>query len=175
MQALDITGQVFGRLTVIHKAWSDEHGITWSCKCACGNQYAVYGHSLRSGKTKSCGCWHREHSGQINKSHGRSSTPEYSVWEAMRARCTNPSNKHYKNYGGRGVGVCVSWIKFSNFFADMGQRPSSLHSLERVDNDLGYSPENCRWATRKEQQNNMRTNRRLTYKGTTRTVAQWAA
>ena len=107
--------------------------------------------------------------------HRKSRTPEYRVWCSMKARCNDPKHKAYKRYGGRGLAVCDQWLySFENFLADMGKRPSPEHSLDRIDNDLGYSPNNCRWATRLEQANNQSTNRRITFNGKTQTVTEWA-
>jgi hypothetical protein len=103
-----------------------------------------------------------------------SRTCEYSIWQAMVQRCTNPNNKGYLKYGGRGIGVCDRWREYENFLADMGRRPSDSHSLDRINNDKGYEPSNCRWATLIEQANNTRTNKHLTFRGRTQTVADWA-
>lgn len=105
---------------------------------------------------------------------GRSKRTEYTVWLSMRQRCLNPNATKYPSYGGRGITICERWNEFNNFLADMGHRPTPAHTLDRKKNDLGYSPENCRWATRKEQQNNRGCNVRLTYLGKTQTMTEWA-
>jgi hypothetical protein len=105
--------------------------------------------------------------------HGMWSTPTYASWADMLSRCRNPKGKQWKDYGGRGIRVCRRWLKFENFVADMGLRPKG-RTLDRVDNDRNYTPANCRWATRLEQQNNQRRNVRLSYGGQTKTLAQWA-
>ncbi len=106
--------------------------------------------------------------------HGKSRSPIYSRWQGMKDRCLNPKNPRFADYGGRGITVCERWMKFENFYMDMGDVPSAEHQLDRRDNSKGYSPENCRWATRQEQQNNMRSNRILTFNETSKTVTQWA-
>lgn len=110
------------------------------------------------------------------RTHGEAwSTPEYHVWQAMIQRCTNPSNPRFRNYGARGIVVCDSWRRsFAAFLSDMGRRPSARHSLDRIDNDRSYSPDNCRWATIGVQSRNRRTNRLLTHDGRTLTIAEWA-
>lgn len=108
------------------------------------------------------------------KTHGLNGTPEHIVWTSMRGRCLNPNNHAYSSYGGRGIDICPRWDDFLLFLEDMGAKPSRVHSLERKNNDLGYSPENCVWATRREQANNRRSSRWITFNGETRTLAQWA-
>ena len=105
--------------------------------------------------------------------HGMSKAPEYNSWNNMKARCFNSNNKRYLDWGGRGITVCDRWLDFENFLADMGSRPTAKHSLDRIDNNADYSPENCRWSTRVEQQNNTRYNRLITIGNDTRTIAQW--
>ena len=105
--------------------------------------------------------------------HGLSGTPEYQSWIDMKHRCFNPNNKQYSNYGGRGIGVCDRWLNLENFLADMGSRPTAKHSLDRINNNGNYSPENCRWSTKKEQQNNQRSNHLITIACVTLTIAQW--
>ena len=107
------------------------------------------------------------------RSHGMSGTPEHRTWKKMRERCHNPNHKYYHNYGGRGVTICEAWDDFTTFFADMGERPSAKHSIDRIENDKGYCRNNCKWSTRKEQSNNRRSNRYLTYKGETLNITQW--
>ena len=109
-----------------------------------------------------------------NRRHGMSQTPEYYAWRAMKHRCSAEQSPDYKYYGARGIRVCDRWLKFQNFYADMGKRPSSEHSLERIDNNGNYEPTNCKWATRREQTVNRRRNRFLTFQGRTLTIADWA-
>lgn len=106
--------------------------------------------------------------------HGRSTTREYMIWASMKRRCTKPNAPDFARYGGRGITVCESWLKFDGFFADMGVKPTERHTLERIDNDLGYEPGNCRWATTTEQANNKRTNRLVEYRGERMTIANAA-
>jgi hypothetical protein len=117
------------------------------------------------------------HDGSASFKHGAASrsglTPTYRIWRDMKSRCSNPNRKDYRYYGGRGIKVCERWLEFSNFLADMGERPEGL-TLERKDNNLGYSKENCRWATRAEQNLNSRNNRNITYAGKTLCIRQWA-
>lgn len=126
---------------------------------------------LKSGNTMSCGCYKSEQAA----SHGMSDSSEYKIWDAMLQRCGNPKTQKYTAYGGRGITVCAEWSSFEQFYKDMGPRPSKDHSIDRIDNNGNYCKENCRWATRKEQQNNKRSNRMLTCKGETHTLTQWAA
>lgn len=143
----------------------------WMCKCSCGKNVTVDGKSLRNGQ-KSCGCIRKETKPRYK--HGLSTSPEYKAWAGMRSRCRNENDAAFANYGGRGIEVCQRWSAFENFFEDMGRRPDGL-SIERVDNNQGYSKENCKWATPFEQSNNKRTNQKLTIHGVTKTVGQWAA
>jgi hypothetical protein len=106
--------------------------------------------------------------------HGMTDTPEHRIWLGMKGRCSNPNYEGYHNYGGRGIRVCDRWLLFANFIADMGHRPSPLHSIERIDNDGHYDPGNCKWATREEQNRNSRQNVKLTHNGQTMTIAEWA-
>lgn len=170
---IDIRGQTFGRLRVMRKAHSDANGKPfWECVCACGKHKYAYGSDLRSARVQSCGCLQKE--GNSNRSHGMTRTSTYEIWKSMRQRCENPNVKPYCNYGGRGIKVCKRWQKFENFYADMGVRPAGL-SLERRDNNKGYAPSNCYWATRKEQANNTRRRRTLKAHGREQTVYAWAA
>ena len=173
MKKKELTGKRFGRLLVLRLSRGTRHGLKWSCLCDCGAKKVIYGHSLTTGRTTSCGCYHDECS-RKPKRHGSVHSPEYKVWGEMIQRCYNPANKHFKNYGGRGISVCFRWQDFLKFIDDIGMRLSSKHSIERRNNNGDYKPSNCYWATRQEQQNNMRTNRRLTHDGRTQTVAQWA-
>lgn len=179
VRATDIIGKRFGRLLAVTVVGKDKHGRTLvSCECLCGNIVEVCCSPLAAGRTRSCGCLQKEaavNMGRSSRTHGMSRSPEYEAWKSMLKRCTNLRYVRYPDYGGRGITVCDCWLKFENFYKDMGPRPSPDHSLERKDNDGGYCKENCIWATRKEQQNNLRSNVRLSYNGETRTLVQWAA
>lgn len=156
---LDLTNQRFGRL-IARKPTNKRYYryVIWLCICDCGNTCLVSSGSLTSGNTRSCGCIKQERTvkmGKANKTHGMCKTLEWEVWHAMIQRCENPNHAAYARYGGRGIKVCERWHKFENFYEDMGDRPEGL-TLERRNNEKGYYPENCYWATQKEQSNNRR-------------------
>lgn len=167
----DIDNQRFARLTVIGYAGQRSNASIWWCRCDCGKTIQTFGSNLRKGNTKSCGCLNQEMLTARGTHHMSKSRP-YRQWVKMKSRCLNKDNPQYLNYGGRGITVCDRWLKFENFFEDMGSRPDGM-TLERVNNNLGYSPENCQWATSKEQNNNKRQNRIITMNGVRKTVAQW--
>lgn len=180
MKPLDITGQLFGRLTAIRFIESKLIGSKlhriWECRCACGALVAIKISYLTSGDTQSCGCLSAEISKRgRRRRHSGSGTPEFNVWVGMKQRCGNPSNPAYKDYGGRGISVCRDWLEFENFLRDMGPRPSPNHSIERINNDKGYSADNCKWEVRVAQANNRRSSRQITFQGQTKTLAQWSA
>lgn len=171
MQFLDLTGQQFGRWTVLTRGPNQGRHICWLCQCVCGIQRIVSSTNLVQARSTSCGCLHRE----IVTTHDASDSLEYQSWVAMKSRCYVKSNVGYRYYGGRGITVCNRWVSsFENFLSDMGTRPSPQHSLDRIDPDGHYSPSNCRWALRTTQDNNRRSNRFVTYNGRTQTVAQWS-
>jgi hypothetical protein len=153
---VDLTGKRFGRLTVLSYQGRPKPSFhVWQCGCDCGNETVIEGSRLKSGKAKSCGCLRRELSAARRLRHGRTDTAEHNTWIGMKGRCYNPANPKFYRYGGRGITVCERWRdNFENFAADMGPRPSPLHSIDRIDNDRGYEPGNCRWATQLEQQRN---------------------
>lgn len=156
---IELTGQRFGRLVVLRREGKGPigTGILWRCMCDCGNETIVSGGNLRSKHTQSCGCYHSE----VIVKHGQYLTSEYTAWYHMKQRCYNPKCKHFNHYGGRGITVCERWLEnFSNFFADMGNKPTPAHSIDRINNELGYSPDNCRWADKKTQASNRRTTKK---------------
>lgn len=170
-----LTGKSFGRLTVISFFKILNHKAYWNCLCECGALKKVSGADMTAGKIVSCGCYRNKLVVDRSKTHGEShKTKEYTSWLHLNGRCKSVTNKHYHNYGGRGITVCERWNVYENFLADMGRAPSPKHSIERKDNNKGYSPENCKWATSKEQSNNRRTNILIEYDGEVRNIGQWA-
>lgn len=166
-------GDKYGRLTIVSEVpvsknkW-DRTPRRFSCLCDCGKTKEVAMAHLRNGRIISCGCAYGTHF------HSQTAL-EYRTWQGMKRRCLNPNEPGYKNYGGRGIEVCERWKNsYENFYADMGPKPTKTHTLERIDNNKGYCPENCKWATRLEQQGNVRTNRLLTYDNRTMCLAAWA-
>jgi hypothetical protein len=170
---IDLTGQRYGRLAVISFANSNGRTVRWHCKCDCGAERIVSTTSLRSGTSQSCGCYARERTSETSFVHGMSNTKIYRLWRSMHERCYDPKNNSYRYYGAKGITVCERWHQFENFYADMGERPADM-SLDRIKSTKEYSKENCRWATLKDQARNRRSSRFLTFKGETKTVAEWA-
>lgn len=172
-------GDVFGRLTVKSEApRGKDWKRFWNCTCQCGKEKSVYQHHLNSGAVVSCGCYKDENTVKRSTTHGKAprknTTPEYKSWAAMWRRCTNPANKDFHHYGGRGISVSEDWKSFPKFLEDMGHRPSKLHSLDRINNDMGYSKDNCRWASKCEQSNNRRDTRMIEYQGERLSLTEWA-
>ncbi len=161
-------GQKFGRLTATHPS-----KLFWCCHCECGRTAHVLVQALLLGHTKSCGCLSGLTVGVRNRTHNKSKTPAYSSWASMKQRCLNVNNPSYPNWGGRGITICDRWLKFEAFLADMGPRPAGT-SLDRIDNDGPYAPENCRWATHQVQTTNSRQIRPLTLNGRTQLMGEWA-
>jgi len=185
--ALNLTGQTFGRIHVIDRAEERRH---WRCVCSCGTELVSDTTALRSGNTKSCGCLAREALGRRRK-HGESErgrvTPEFKAWLNIKQRCENPHERSFRNYGARGVYICGGWREsFAAFLAAVGRRPDDDHSIDRIDNDGAYTcgrcaqcaergaPMNCKWSTLSEQNCNRRGNRKVTAHGETLTIAEWA-
>lgn len=166
---LALVGQKFGRLTVKKDA-----GLKgWECLCLCGKTTFVITNKLRSANTRSCGCFLAEVRGKNNRRHGMTGTRIYKVWCGMLARCNIPSATGYEKYGARGITVCKRWLSFENFYADMGDAPAGLQ-IERKDNSLGYSPENCTWGTVKQQALNRRSTVWIEYNGKKQCRSDWA-
>lgn len=151
---LDLTGHVYGRLTVTSSAGYAKGFSLWVCMCECGTETITRGNCLRTGNTTSCGCLSRELTAGLNRTHRLSKTKTYTVWKAMLTRCRNPNQPTAARYVLRGISVCDRWeTSFENFYADMGAAPPGL-SLDRIDNDGNYEPGNCRWATAETQSRN---------------------
>lgn len=171
----DLSGVRFGRLVAATPSGKTKHGNTlWSCACDCGATALVASGKLISGSTASCGCQRSSESSKRFTTHGMSKRPIYTTWLGMIARCKNKNNGSYSTYGGRGVSVCERWsCSFGNFLADMGDRPSVRHTLERIDNNGDYEPENCRWALASEQSRNKSNNRWIEIGGEVKTMVDW--
>lgn len=160
-------GKRYGRLIVLEKDLSkrkeSQQRTRWVCKCDCGTVKSIQAYKLRVGEIKSCGCLRKENAGKLSKRHGKSRyadgtiRPEFNAWVGIKTRCYNKNRPEYERYGGRGIKVCGRWLdSFENFYDDMGERPTDDHSIDRIDNDEDYSPENCRWATHEQQSRNQR-------------------
>ena len=175
----DLTGKKFGRLFVVGVAYKKGYCIFWNCKCDCGKNVTVYSGNLKSGTTKSCGCYKLERVSQVNRKHGCTETRLYRIYEGIKNRCYNEKEPAYKNYGARGIKVCAEWINKDNGFENFknwaeNNGYSDELSIDRIDVNNGYSPLNCRWANLKMQANNKRTNKYIEYKGQRKTMSEWA-
>lgn len=178
---MDLKGQRFGRLVVIRQdkpiIYPNKRKITkWLCKCDCGNQIVTRADSLRNGRTKSCGCLHHETLLKNIKKHGMAGSRIYITWQNMKDRCFNDKNIGFKNYGGRGITVCPEWkSSFEAFYKwALSSGYSDSLTIDRIDVNGNYEPGNCRWVSFEEQMNNKRNSRFITYKGITKTIAEWA-
>lgn len=168
-KAEDITGMRFGSLVAIRP----EAGKKWLVRCDCGKEVVRKTQGLRNGTTKSCGCVKRPRQETLAHHAGGKKTRAYRIWDGIVQRCTNPNNKAFSNYGGRGIAIDDAWLVFNNFLSDMGIPPENA-SIERIDNDSGYNKSNCKWASKTEQQRNRRTNNRITYNGESLCLVEWA-
>lgn len=164
-------GETYSSLKVVG---IDEQRNYVVCECACGSKnIRVQVSKLLNQTTQSCGCLRKAVAATRNFSHGMTDSDEFSVWKNMLSRCLNPNTDGYERYGGRGIRVCERWMKFENFYADMGNRPNGM-TIDRKNNDLGYSPENCRWADKKTQVRNRRCTVVLEFNGISKPLAEWA-
>jgi hypothetical protein len=176
---IDLSGKQFGLWRVLRRSDSDISGKpAWVCVCSCGAEREVYGGNLRLGKSISCGCDRDKKTVGRNRNrakHGGRGTTEYRIWMGAKTRCFNAQSPNYKHYGGRGITMCEAWVSdFTRFLLDVGPRPGVAYTLDRVNNNGDYEPNNVRWATKKEQANNMRVNLLITHGGRTQTLSMWA-
>lgn len=174
-----MTGQKFGRLTVLSRNPQKGHTVFWDCVCDCGNKTRVSSINLLRGRIKSCGCLHddlsRERAKKQFTKHGLRSTRLYSIWASMNTRCYNPNSRSYKHYGERGVKVCEEWKTFTNFYDwALGNGYREDLTLDRIDCNGNYDPQNCRWATTEMQCNNKRNSRFVTINGERHTLSEWS-
>lgn len=176
----DISNQRFGRLVAIEPAVKSKNGWKWLCKCDCGNEKLVYKHLLTSSHTTSCGCYHKKRIHETHRKHGEAQTRLYHVWYGMIDRCENNRSKSYPNYGGRGIAVCDEWHdfkKFKEWALSKGydeNAPKGECTIDRINVNGNYEPSNCKFSNIKEQANNRRTSRMITFNGETLSVAGWA-
>lgn len=171
----DLTGRKFGRLTVTDVHSKVGRKYRWSCLCDCGAEKVVYGYNLTNGHTQSCGCLASESKSERKKTHGLRKHPLYHVWSTMRQRCNNPANHKFKDYGGRGIRVCQRWeTSFKNFHDDMVEGYVKGLQIDRIDNNSGYGPDNCRWVTQTTNSRNRRNNHILTLDGESKCLGEWA-
>jgi hypothetical protein len=171
----DLSGKRYTRLVVIRRVGSKNKRSYWECLCDCGNTKLFRSNQLTSG-VKSCGCLRDEMSKARTLTHGeggKNESAEHRTWKAMLSRCFNPNHKAYHRYNGRGITVCERWMKYENFLSDMGRKPN-MHTLERKNNNGNYEPNNCKWATYKEQANNTRVNNLVTHNKITKTIGEWS-
>jgi len=175
---IDLTGQKFGRLTVLRFHGQNRHNqATWLCRCSCGVEKVIQSQSLRNGSSKSCGCLRIDRGralGKANRTHGKTHTGTYGTWRAMKRRCFEQTHKDFAYWGAKGITVCDRWLDFENFLADMGERPPK-HEIDRIDPLRGYEPSNCRWVIARENVANRRNTRWLTISGVRRTLKEWCA
>lgn len=166
---IDLTDREFGEWTVVSRHPQNYKGHTqWVCRCSCGTERVVLGTNLRHGKTVSCG-----HEARTADGLWQDFQSEYGTWYQMRARCQDPANPGYKDYGARNIWVCERWESFANFITDMGRRPFAGAQLDREDNDGPYSPDNCRWVSAMENANNSTSVRFVEFEGLSMSVAAW--
>ena len=171
----DLTGQKFNKLLVLKQVRKNKGKTYWLCKCDCGKETIVEGYKLKTGHIRSCGCLQREINIKRLTTHNLSKSRLYEIWGAIKNRCLNKNLKTYKNYGGRGITVCQEWLNDFKTFYDwaINNGYSVGLTIDRINNDGNYEPDNCRWASRKTQANNRRTCKTFTYNGVTKNYKQW--
>lgn len=166
-------GDSYGSWTVISECPKRGDRRIFLCACICGEKTELRLDSLRTGSSTGCGCERTEKIVASRLKHGKARTREYTIWNSMRARCLNKNHLQYKNYGGRGITICKEWDDYDVYLNDMGTRPSKDYSIDRIDNNKGYSKENCRWATHITQSNNTRKTVYVTFRGVTKPIMEW--
>jgi hypothetical protein len=180
--AENLAGQRFGKLVAVCDIGRTKRGRVWKCVCDCGSETASVSTYLKNGHKRSCGCLHAESAkiaGEKQKTHGHTTkerkkfASEYHAWASMKSRCMNPNVHSFKRYGARGIKVCDRWMRFENFYEDMGPKPSERHSLERLDTDGNYEPSNCVWADAFQQASTRTNVRSICAFGKTMTAAAW--
>lgn len=174
---IDLTGRKFGRLTVLGLQGRNKHGqLMWKCKCDCGNEVVLRGYSIRYHHVSSCGCKRKEVAKEKAYKHGGCGDRLYRIWGDMKSRTVQKSGKDWRNYTSRGITVCNDWkrdyLVFKKWALDNGYNDDL--TIDRIDVNKGYTPENCRWVTPKQQANNRRTNVYITYNGMTKTLSEWS-
>lgn len=170
----NLIGLRYGRLIVVSFYGKKGNHYAWNCVCDCGVSKVVTGTNLKTGNTASCGCLKFDGTDIPTEEYKQAvKSPAYKSWHAMITRCTNKNSKDWQRYGKQGIACCDEWLSFKNFYRDMGNRPQGT-TIDRIDNKKGYSPENCRWATIKEQATNKSSCNYITYNGETKTISEWA-
>ena len=176
MKKIDLTGKTFGLLTVVNEVKTDNKNIAWMCKCKCGNKKTILGSNLTGGRSKSCGCLQKENASKASKTHGGTKTRLYNLYKGMKQRCTNLNSPAYKYYGGRGIVICDEWLNDFQKFKDwcLNNQYSDEKSIDRIDPNGNYCPENCRWVSFEKQQNNKLNSAFISINDQKKTVAEWA-
>ena len=180
MSLNDLTGQKFGRWLVVERSSVIGHNNMWRCICDCGTEKDVRGSSLTGGISTSCGCWRKESVGNRARKHGDAGNRLYAIWDSMRQRCNNPNCHAYHNYGGRGISICDEWSDYAAFrrwayesgYSELAARGKC--TLDRMNVNEGYSPDNCRWVDMKAQSQNRRDSILLEYNGQCMALSDWA-
>lgn len=175
MKFIDLTNKTFYNLKVISRAPNKGKKVMWNCICKCGNYTIASGTNLKLGKIRSCGCFKIEQLVKRSTTHNQRHTSLYNVWKGVKQRCLNPNSSAYKNYGGRGITICESWKNsFTSFYEwSMANGYKKGLTIDRIDNNSNYSPENCRWTDRITQANNKRVNKYITINGKVDTLSNW--
>lgn len=175
MRVINMEGKTYGRLTVLQRVGSKNNRAMWECVCECGKHIITSGHALRRGNTKSCSCLQKDKASMRLKTHGMSSTNLYTTWANIRKRCEDPSSQDYRYYGSRGISVCKEWHDSEVFISwALASGYKQGLTIDRINNNGNYCPENCRWVDRKTQSRNSRKNYLITFRGETHCISEWS-